>query len=185
LDWFFGDWPFYVSGLLIGVFPFLTLYFLNKEFGISSSFRNICHYFPTAKKIEYFNFNLKDSIWNLKFALGVILAGIVSQFSFDIQSNETFTEISKIELQEYGLNTVSGYVPLDLFDASLGSILILIIAGLFIGFGTRWADGCTSGHAITGLAKGQISSLVAVIGFFLGGVLASYFILPLLLKALL
>ena len=185
MDWIFSEWPFYVSGVFIGLFPFLTLYFMNKEFGISSSFKNICHFLPKAKKIDYFNFNIKDTSWNLKFALGILIAGIVSQFTFDVQSDESFTEISKMELQEFGLNTVSGYVPFDLFDTSLGSIVILIIAGLFIGFGTRWADGCTSGHAITGLAKGQSSSLVAVIGFFLGGVLASYFLLPFLLKALL
>ena len=55
---------------------------------------------------------------------------------------------------------------------------ILLIAGLCIGFGTRYASGCTSGHAITGLSSFQLPSLIAVIGFFIGGLLVTYLVLP-------
>jgi uncharacterized membrane protein YedE/YeeE len=56
------------------------------------------------------------------------------------------------------------------------------MGGLLIGFGTRYAGGCTSGHAISGLSNLQLPSLVAVIGFFIGGLLMAHLILPLIFK---
>jgi uncharacterized membrane protein YedE/YeeE len=59
---------------------------------------------------------------------------------------------------------------------------ILLVGGLLIGFGTRYAGGCTSGHAISGLSNLQLPSLVAVIGFFIGGLVMAHFLLPIILK---
>lgn len=49
-----------------------------------------------------------------------------------------------------------------------------------MGFGARWAGGCTSGHAISGLSNLQLPSLVAVLGFFAGGLLMTHLLFPLL-----
>jgi uncharacterized membrane protein YedE/YeeE len=53
---------------------------------------------------------------------------------------------------------------------------LLLVGGVLIGFGTRYAGGCTSGH-VSGLSNLQIPSLKAVIGFF-GGLIMSYFYSP-------
>jgi len=59
---------------------------------------------------------------------------------------------------------------------------MLVGGGILIGFGTRWAGGCTSGHAISGLSNLQLPSLIAVIGFFIGGIIMTYFLLPTILS---
>lgn len=173
------EWPFYISGILIGFFPFLTLFFLNKEFGISSSFRHLCRFIPGTKKFSYFNYSMKEQSWNLRFSFGLIIGAILSSFLFQADTAKNFSPESIHELRSFGVSVFEGYIPSDLFPLDNAiTVLILLFAGFMIGFGTRWANGCTSGHAITGLSKGQLSSLLAVIGFFAGGVLASYLIIP-------
>jgi hypothetical protein len=78
-----------------------------------------------------------------------------------------------------------GLAPRELFHwGALGTaegFVLLVLGGFAVGFGTAYAGGCTSGHAITGLADRQPASLVAVLGFFAGGLLATWVILPALL----
>jgi hypothetical protein len=75
-------------------------------------------------------------------------------------------------------------VPPEIYNwdnaLSMKGLAILIGGGFLVGFGTRYAGGCTSGHAITGLSNLQIPSLIAVIGFFIGGLLMTHFLLPLI-----
>ena len=61
-------------------------------------------------------------------------------------------------------------------------VVVLIGGGFLVGFGTAWAGGCTSGHAISGLANFQLPSLVAVLGFFAGGLVGTWLLLPWLLS---
>ena len=81
-------------------------------------------------------------------------------------------------------NAGQSYLPAEIFSEesifSLKGFYILIVAGFMIGFGTRYAGGCTSGHAITGLSSLQFPSLLAVIGFFIGGLIMTWFLLPLI-----
>jgi uncharacterized membrane protein YedE/YeeE len=56
----------------------------------------------------------------------------------------------------------------------------MVIGGFLVGFGTRYAGGCTSGHAISGLSNLQFASLIATIGFFAGGLIATHLLYPLL-----
>jgi len=89
------------------------------------------------------------------------------------------------DLETLGFSNIGeALLPPELFATenlgSLKNLGLLIIAGFLVGFGTRYAGGCTSGHAITGLSNLQIPSLIAVIGFFIGGLLMTHFILPLL-----
>ena len=79
-------------------------------------------------------------------------------------------------------NAGEQYLPAELFSLeqvfTLKGLLILVIGGFLVGFGSRYAGGCTSGHAISGLSNLQLPSLIAVIGFFIGGLIMSFFILP-------
>ena len=89
------------------------------------------------------------------------------------------------ELADLGFsNGGNQYFPNEIFGVeaflSIKGFLILLVSGVLIGFGTRYAGGCTSGHAITGLSSLQLPSLLAVIGFFIGGIIATWYLIPLL-----
>ena len=94
-------------------------------------------------------------------------------------------ESTRADLAALGLRDLSGLVPRELFNwaslLTLRGAVILAGGGFLVGFGTAYAGGCTSGHAITGLADRQLPSLVAVLGFFAGGLAATWLLLPLLL----
>ena len=179
-----NPWPWYVSGPLITFVMALLLYF-GKTFGMSSNLRTMCTIAGAGKFSDFFKFNWKEQSWNLIVVLGAIIGGfIASQYV----SNDSITDLNPItvsELQNMGFqNSGSKLVPDEIFSLkSLGTIkgfAILIVGGLLVGFGTRYAAGCTSGHAIAGLSSLQKPSLIAVIGFFIGGLIMTNFILPLI-----
>ena len=136
-----------------------------------------------GKISEYFNFNWRDEIWNMVFAVGLVLGGALGGIVFpnDVPVELSASTISSLE--SMGLNSYTGtMIPSEIFNwealFTLKGVLFIVVGGFFVGFGARYADGCTSGHAISGLANLEFSSLVAVIGFFVGGLLVTYFLIP-------
>lgn len=185
LDFLKQPWPWYVSGPLIGLMVPALLIAGNKSFGISSSLRHICAACIPAK-IPFFQYDWKKEIWNLFFVAGVLLGGLIVAMFLQ---NPTAVQIDPAlvsELQQYGITEYKGLVPLDLFNwdslfTARGFILI-VIGGFLVGFGTRYAGGCTSGHAIMGLSNLQLPSLIATICFMAGGFFMANLVLPLILK---
>ncbi|TXE10131.1 YeeE/YedE family protein [Seonamhaeicola algicola] len=179
-----NPWPWYVSGPLIALIMALLLYF-GKTFGMSSNLRTMCSAFGADKFADFFRFDWKAQKWNLTVVLGAIIGGYIA---VNFLSNGTPTNLNTTtisELQNLGFkNAGTTLVPKEMYglDAltSVEGLLILIIGGLLVGFGTRYAGGCTSGHAITGLSSLQKPSLIAVIGFFIGGLVMTNFILPII-----
>lgn len=179
-------WPWYVAGPAIAFVMFSLLYF-GKSFGVSSNLRTICSILGAGKNCDFFEFKWRDQIWNLVFALGMILGGfIASNYLTDPEALVNLSRVTKVELEQFGIVTPGkGLVPLEVF--SLDQVLttrgfvMMILGGFLVGFGTRYAGGCTSGHAISGLSDLQMPSLIAVIGFFIGGLFMTYFVLPTLL----
>lgn len=185
LNIFTSPWPWYIAGPLIGLTVPLLLLIGNKSFGISSSLRHVCAACLPAN-IPFFKYNWKKEMWNLFFVVG-ILAGafLVTQFFNNheaIQINPKLTT----ELSKYGITNYHGLVPQDLFTwqnlFTVKGFIMMVIGGFLVGFGTRYAGGCTSGHAIMGLSSLQWSSLVATISFMTGGFIMANFILPHILK---
>lgn len=184
MDYILNPWPWYVSGPLIALVMALLLYF-GKTFGMSSNLRTLCTIAGAGKFADFFNFKWKDHIWNLTVVLGAIIGGFVA---VQFLSNNTATDLNPTtiaELQNMGFsNPGATLVPNEMYSidvlASPKAILLLVVGGLLVGFGTRYAGGCTSGHAITGLSSLQKPSLIAVIGFFIGGLIMTNFILPLI-----
>lgn len=176
-------WPWYVAGPLIAVTMFLTAYF-GKSFGISSTIRYLCSSLGAGKRIAFFDYNWKESTWNIVFAIGLIIGGFISsQFLHD--PNEMYlSEATISDLDQLGFTFNGQMAPELLFSSNALSspkiLSLLILGGFLIGFGTRWAGGCTSGHAITGLSNLQLPSLIAVIGFFLGGLIMTHLLYPLI-----
>lgn len=176
-------WPWYTSGMAI-VLVMVLLLFFGKSFGFSSNFRTICAACGAGKKVKFFDFNWKAQTWNLMFLVGAILGGFIAK-EF-LQSGEA-VQISQATIQDLkalGFAAPQGLQPRELFSTealfSLKGFLILLVGGFLIGFGTRYAGGCTSGHAISGLSNLQVPSLIAVIGFFIGGLVMTHLLFPLI-----
>ena len=173
-------WPWYIGGPLIALIMLLLIY-LGKSFGFSSNFRTLCSALGAGKQCDFFNFDWKAQKWNLLFLIGAILGGfIASHFLVDGVQIPAISEATIKDLNELGFESAGkAYSPTELFGTmSLKNIIILLIGGLFVGFGTRYAGGCTSGHAISGLSDLQLPSLIAVIGFFIGGLLMVHILFP-------
>ncbi len=184
MDIILKPWPWYVSGPLIATVLLLLIYF-GKTFGMSSNLRTFCTLAGAGKYSDFFRFDWKAQRWNLTVVLGAIIGGfIATHFLSDgsvIQLNpETVLALAELNFLQAG----ETLLPQEIYgwDAVLTfkGLSILIIAGVLVGFGTRYAGGCTSGHAITGLSNLQLPSLIAVIGFFIGGLIMTHFLLPLI-----
>jgi uncharacterized membrane protein YedE/YeeE len=146
----------------------------------------MCTIMGAGKRVKYFDFNWRTEIWNLVFAVGLIGGGFIATNFLTPTSAVQLNEATLLELSALGVEAPGKYmVPVSLFSwESLGTLrgLIMLIGGGFlIGFGTRYAGGCTSGHAISGLSNFQLPSFIAVIGFFIGGLFITWLVLPSLL----
>lgn len=184
MEYILNPWPWYVSGPLIAFVMALLLYF-GKTFGMSSNLRTLCAIGGAGKFASFFKFNWKDQIWNLTIVFGAIIGGYIATQHLSNDSVTNLNPETVTELQHMGFNDAGAtLVPNEMYDfeaiTSTKGLLLLIIGGLLVGFGTRYAGGCTSGHAITGLSSLQKPSLIAVIGFFIGGLVMTNIILPLI-----
>jgi hypothetical protein len=178
-------WPWYIAGPLIGLTVPLLFILGNKSFGISSSLRHICAACIPAN-ISFFKYDWKKEVWNLFFVLGIFLGGVVAS-TFIANPNPIAVNPDLVtELAGYGITNYNSLIPVDILNWSalftLKGFLMMVVGGLMIGFGTRYAGGCTSGHAITGLSTLQWPSLVATCCFMLGGFIMANFILPIILS---
>ncbi len=151
-------WPWYVGGPLIGLTVPLLLLLVGRPFGVSSSFRHLCTVCLPATRLSYLRTNdWRKESWSLLFVGGVVIGAWV------------------------GSHYLSA-IPVQLLPehyAGTGGALWLLVGGVLVGFGTRYADGCTSGHSIMGLSRLQWPSLVATISFFAGGLLMVHVFFPL------
>lgn len=174
-------WPWYVAGPLIGLFVPLLLIFGNKNFGISSSLRHICA-MCVPMDIKYFKYDWKSEKWSLFYVIGIMIGGFLSSQYLMNSENVNISLKTVEDLKTLGVTDFSSYLPTDIFSwneiLSLKGLAFMVIGGFLVGFGTRYANGCTSGHSISGLSNLQFSSLVATVSFFVGGLIMTHFILP-------
>jgi len=176
-------WPWYSSGIIISAIMFSLLYF-GKSFGFSSNLRTICAMSGAGNVNKFFDFNWKAQIWNLVFLLGAIIGGFIAKEFLSTGEAVQISEATIKDLQELGFARPTSMQPDELFswDAifTLKGFSILAIGGFLVGLGSRYAGGCTSGHAISGISDLQVPSMIAVVGFFAGGLLMTWFIYPLI-----
>ena len=177
-------WPWYLSGFLIGLVMFLLIYF-GKTFGMSTNLRVICSYAGAGKFSDFFRFDYKAQTWNLVVVLGAMIGGYIAVNYLSNAQNVTLSSQTLSELKFLNIDLPNGKLAPDvLFGKDIlnspKAIFILLIGGILLGFGARYAGGCTSGHAIQGLSNLQWQSLKAVIGFFIGGLIVVHFIFPLI-----
>lgn len=179
-------WPWYVSGPLIGLMVPGLLFLGGRTFGISSSFKHICAA-ALPGRFDFFQYDWKRiGLWNLMFVLGVGIGGFLgANFLTAPDAAVAISDVTRSELQALGIQDFSGLAPREIFSweglFSWPGLLMIVGGGFLVGFGARYAGGCTSGHAISGLANMQLPSLLAVIGFFVGGMIVTYLFLPLVM----
>ena len=200
-----SQWPWWMGGISIGTTLFLLLYF-GKEFGLSANLRTMCAADGAGDYADFFNFNWQSQGWNLMVALGAMFGGYIAANYFSPGQNAHISQATVTSLNQIsnGIPNASfeyGKVPVvpaptlenpnvpDFWNLysweslfTLRGLIIIVGGGFLIGFGSRYAGGCTSGHAISGIADLQTPSLVAVISFFIGGLIMTYFFLPYILQ---
>lgn len=182
IDYILQPWPWYVAGPAIA-FVMLLLFYFGKTFGVSSNLETLCTLSGAGKFNYYFKSDWTKNTWNLVFIIGAIIGGFITYqwltpTEFIALNPQTVLGLSEIGLQNAGQT----FLPQEIFSIdsilSLKGILILLLGGFLVGFGARYAGGCTSGHAIVGLSNLEKPSLVAVIGFFIGGLIMTWVIIP-------
>ena len=180
-----NPWPWYVAGPLIGLTVPTLLLIGNKSFGVSSSLRHICAACLPAN-ISFFKYDWKKQIWNLVFVLGIFFGGIIATNFLANPNNFVLSEATMVDLKALGIRDFSGLMPADLFSIeslfSIKGLIFFVLGGFMVGFGTRWAGGCTSGHAIMGLSTLQLPSLIATCCFMVGGFTMTHLLMPLIFK---
>ena len=184
IDFILQPWPWYVAGPLIALVMFLLLYF-GKTFGVSSNLESLCTIAGAGKLNSYFKSDWRKNTWNLIFILGTIVGGFITYQWLAPNEVMALNPQTVQDLSEIGFkNAGQTYLPEEIFSfdsiLSLKGIVVLLFGGFLVGFGARYAGGCTSGHAIVGLSNLEIPSLIAVVGFFVGGLVMTWVIIPLI-----
>jgi uncharacterized membrane protein YedE/YeeE len=184
MNWIYEPWPWYIAGPMIAFIMFLLI-MVDKSFGMSSNLRTMCTICGAGNKADFFKFDWKSQKWNLVVVLGAVIGGFIGSYFLSTNTAVAINPETILELKSLGFESAgTAYLPKELFDTkallSIKNVLLLSIGGLLVGFGARYAGGCTSGHAISGLSNLQMPSLIAVIGFFIGGLTMIHFIFPLL-----
>ena len=185
LDMLSRPWPWYVAGPLVGLVVPLLLVLGNKQFGVSSNLRHVCTAVLPGST-PYFRYDWKRAgMWNLVFVLGVVIGGFIGGGLLDNARPVAISAATVRDLSALGIRDFSGLVPADLFTwtslQTFRGLTVIVLGGFLVGFGTAYSGGCTSGHGLSGIADLQIPSLIALIGFFVGGILGSFVLLPLIL----
>lgn len=173
--------PWYVAGPLIGLMVPLLLLIGNRAFGISSTLRHVCAACVPGR-IPFFQYDWRKEAWSLTFAVGILLGGVLGGVVFRNPEPVALSEAAKAQLASLGITDLTGLHPVELFNfqalGSLRGLLLIVVGGFLVGFGTRYANGCTSGHSITGMANLKWPSLVATMAFFAGGLAMTWLVLP-------
>ena len=178
-------WPWYISGPAIaGIMAILI--FSGRTFGFSANLSNICSMVGLGKRVPFFNFDWKKQRWNLWFLVGSVIGGYLAAHFLPSPGPLKLSAATVADLQKLNIPFDGKLEPESLFNLgflfSVKGLFLFLGGGFLIGFGTRYAGGCTSGHAITGLSNLQMPSLIAVIGFFLGGLFTTHLLFPLFFK---
>ncbi|RZK41184.1 MAG: YeeE/YedE family protein [Pedobacter sp.] len=176
-------WHWAIAGVLVGLTVPTLLLVGNKKFGISSSLRHLCAMCIPAN-ISFFKYDWKKEIWNIFFVLGILIGGFIASIFLTNPDAIEVSEKTRVSLATFGVTDFSQLMPVQIFNTdnifTLKGLIFFVIGGFLVGFGTRYAGGCTSGHSIMGISNLQVPSLIATCCFMIGGFFSANVILPFL-----
>ena len=177
-------WPWYVSGPLIGLFVPLLLLVGNKQLGLTGSLRAMCAAIAPGR-VEFFHYDWKKSgLWNVALALGILLGAVLAVTVLGGGETPGISPHTREAIAALGMSSPSGLVPAELFSwqalLTFHGATCVLGGGLLVGFGSSYAGGCTSGHGVMGLATLQVASVIALVGIFVGGLLTTFIVMPLI-----
>jgi len=183
MDIIHDPWPWYFAGPMISLVMYLLLW-AGERFGVSSTLSTWCTIGGAGSKFDYFKIDLKKNIWGIVLVIGAVIGGVIAS-NYMINGQPLSLSQSTINhLDSLGIPFEGDYIPLSIFSwdnlFTRSGIICIMLGGFFVGFGTRWAGGCTSGHAISGISNFQSASVIAVIGFFIGGLISTHLLMPLI-----
>jgi hypothetical protein len=183
IDYLSQPWPWYIAGPLIGLIIPALLLLGGKMFGVSENLRHICA--AVLPQADFFRYDWrKKGSWNLTLIAGAVLGGFLATVIIPHPDVIAISEATRADLAAIGVTDVTGYVPETYISwrglFTIEGFLLVVVGGFLVGFGSKYAGGCTSGHAIMGLADLQLPSLIAVIGFFVGGLAVTHLLFPLI-----
>ena len=186
MEFILQPWPWYVAGPVIALCMYL-MYFFGEKFGVSSILETVCSMVGSGKFVDFFKFDWKKNKWNLVFVIGLILGGFIADQWLTPDQAVAINPKTVSSLAETGIyNAGADYLPEEIYSIesmlTVKGFLILLVAGVLVGFGSRYAGGCTSGHGIVGLSSLSLESFIAVGGFFIGGLIMTWLILPYILS---
>ncbi|HTE29185.1 MAG TPA: YeeE/YedE thiosulfate transporter family protein [Chryseolinea sp.] len=185
MELLYKPWPWYVAGIVIGLSVPALLLLDNKKLGVSSTLKQICAACYPAN-IPFLSYDWKKDTWNLFFVAGILIGGLIGGVLFANPEPVALNPETVVVLSDQGVTTFRGLLPGDLFNwqsiLSIKGFVLIVLGGFMVGFGTRYARGCTSGHGIMGLASLQWPSLVATVSFFVGGIVFTHLVLPFILS---
>ncbi|WP_373059297.1 YeeE/YedE family protein [Zunongwangia sp. H14] len=184
MDLILEPWPWYVAGPLIAIVMFLLI-LMGRQFGMSSNLRTMCTMCGADAKADFFKFDWRAQRWNLVVIVGAAVGGFLGAHLLSNDAAVAINPATVENLKNLGFQSAgNAYLPDELFSldalTNIKSLAILLIGGVLIGFGARYAGGCTSGHAISGLSNLQLPSLIAVVGFFIGGLFMIHVVFPII-----
>jgi len=182
MDFILQPWPWYVAGPVLA-FAMYLMFFFGEKFGVSSNLETICAMSGAGKWVDFFKFDWRKNKWNIAFIIGIIIGGFITNQWLNLSDSIILGQQTIQDLAEIGINNAGEtYLPTEIFSMdslfTLKGFLVLISAGILVGFGARYAGGCTSGHGIVGLSNLATESYIAVAGFFIGGLTMTWLILP-------
>ena len=173
-------WPWYIAGPLMGATIPILLFWGNRMLGASSSLKHLCALFPS--KSEYFQYDVRSGYWNIAFAMGVCLGAAICFRYFYHPEQVSIAMATMEDLQLLGISDFRGMMPQEIFGESSFTEtrywIFTLVGGFLVGFGVRYAGGCTSGHGFMGLSLMSKASFLAVLAFFGGGMFFTLFLLP-------
>ena len=162
IDAIMRPWPWWIVGPLIGLMVPGLLLLAGKTFGISGSFRDLAAICAPRTTLPYLKYNWRSNMWKVFLAGGVLIGAFIA-------------------------NNLLSFEPVKFlpdFYYGFPGVLALAIGGILVGFGTRYANGCTSGHSIMGMSNLQLTSLIATLCFFIGGLIMTWLIMPFFLPSM-
>ena len=179
-----APWHWSVAGVLVGLTVPALLILGNKHFGISANLRHACAACIPAN-IPFFKYEWKKEVCNFFFVGGLVIGAFVAAYFLQSPSGVELHPKLAEDLAKSGITDHSNLVPVQLFNFdnlfTMKGLFFFVVGGFMVGFGSRYAGGCTSGHSISGLSNLQLPSLIATIFFMLGGFISANLIVPFLL----